>query len=362
MTTKAAGDKGTESGVNRLIGMVVKEVSIVDRAANECTFLVLKREGGRMSIRKDETAAAPATPGAGAPEAAKLAPMQAQVKDSLVQAITAAAEKLVALGNQVKDVETTEDAATPPVPVSVTGELTELASMLSGLSAQYGGQAAAPAKAEGDKPVDGAAAPPPGQAAAPAKGDLGGITENGGPDAQGEQKRDYAAMAKAIDLAKRFPANGNASILLKAGDVGAFVGGLAVVAKVGRKMAKERLGRFRKAMDMLAGIMKELSNDTMRKRAAPSGFVRVSATDLADIKKSMDEASSKLVAQAQTIRKQADALGAHERGAQTSNAGPQGERPDPAVVRKGVTWPRDMNDARELTPATSFAGASRTAR
>lgn len=360
MTTQAKDAEGTtQQGPHRLLGMVVKEVSMVDRAANKRTFLMLKRDaGGKMSIAKDDNAAQPGIPGSSSsPAPAKLAPMQAQVKDQLLQAVTAAAEKLVALGNQIKEAETTDEAQTPAVPDSVTAEVSELASMLSGLSAQFGGQPAAPEKGKEKPASDGApapaadAAPPePGTAAAPAKADLGGITENGGPDAQGEQKRDYEAVGKAVAvLAKLDVAKG---ATLDGATVGVIKAGLEVVQKAGRKMAKARLERFRKAMDLLAGIMKELTSDTMRKSAQPRPqIVRFTAAEAAEVLGSIDEAQATIAKQAKTIATQSQRIAALEKGAQPANSGPQEQRPASARVR----WPMDMNAERGVTPATDFS-------
>ena len=82
-------------GVHRLLGMVVQEVSLVDRATNHRQFLVVKRNPMTTTkTTKDANAKKPAMPGGNAPSAAKLPAMQAQVKDSLLAAVVGAAQKL----------------------------------------------------------------------------------------------------------------------------------------------------------------------------------------------------------------------------------------------------------------------------
>lgn len=333
----------SEDGIHRLLGMLVEEVSVVDAAANQRKFLVVKKDT-MAQTRKDDTAAAPAMPG-GSPSTTpeKLPAMQAQVKDALLSALTSAAEKLMSIATAVKEAETTDGEATPPVAESVTASLGELASMLAGLQSQYGGKAT---KEE--------AQPEPGTTVEPAKSDLSGVTENGAAGDQGAQKRD--AMAKALDGLRK--SNGK-DVTIKSADVMAILKGIETmspVAKVGRKMAKERLERFRKAMDLLASIMKELMNDAGRtnKSAGPAtpgvtsspsatGHVVLKAGDAAALVASVDALMN-------SIKTKDEQIAGLQRAAKKLGATVQESQSLPAEGRAPtapVAWPMDMNDARK---------------
>lgn len=336
------------NGVHRLLGMVVGEVSLVDRAANKRKFLVVKRDGMATTVQKDQTAAAPAMPGGdNQPAPAKLPAMQAQVKDSLTAALTAACEKLVSLAQSIKEADVTDQQADPAVPSSVTGEIGEIASMLAGISSQYGGTAAAPE----------------GKAATPTKGgDLAGITENGGADQQGEQKRDAAAVTKAHALFTQVFAKGGPGkpITLKADDALVLYKGLEVVSKAGRKMAKERLDRFRKAMDMLAGILKELASDKVRKAAQPTGlaaFVKLPATEAAELAEGLEALTKAVTERDAKIVQLSEQVTQLRKAAPPSNAlTPEGNRPAP----RDVQWPVDMNhDPNPKKPHNRFGVTGR---
>jgi hypothetical protein len=364
-----ADDSNTSSetaGINRLLGMVVQEVSLVDRAANKRTLLLIKRDEKMSIVTKDDTAAAPAMPGASSqPAPEKLAPMQAQVKDQLLQALTAAAEKIVALANQVKEAETTEQQATPAVPASVTGEITETASMLSGLAAQFGGKTAA---ADPAAPAAAPPAAPPGAPTEPEKAaSLDGISENGGQDQQGEQKRDADAVAKAYAIAVKATNVKTGAITLKGADMGTMLAAFKVVAKThsgiqkaGKKMAKERLDRFRKAMDMLAGIMKELTAEGIRKSAgAPSRGMVLTPEDGRALLGILEEAATLNKAQSTELAALRKRNAVLERSAGAPNSGAPalalpGDYVGQRQTAKDVVWPMDMNKDPKTTPATSF--------
>lgn len=315
-TTKAPDAAATEEA-NRLLGMVVEEVSLVDRAANQRVFLIVKRNEAMPSkVKKDD--AAPNADGSTPPpaDAAGGAPlsMQAQVKDQLLAALTSAAEKLVSVANMVKDATVSDQAVDPAVPDSVIGAIGEVAQMLSGVASQYAGNAAA-----GDAAGATGADQTKDQAGTP--GNLGGITDNGG-------------VQKAA----------------------------ALLEKAGRKMAKERLERFRKAIDILAGLLKELSIDNMRKGAslvnpnAPVTMTHAQAAELlsgveALTKRTQDQATALATANAEIAK-------LSKRVPAPNSAQPE----NPPREVKPIAWPLDLN--RPISPTTvakskSFAGTGR---
>lgn len=196
--------------------MLVQEVSLVDRAANMRKFILMKR-ATPMQVKKEDAGAAAGQvaenaaneANAGATGTASGA-MQAQVKEEVTAALADAAEKILAVATQLDGVEITDQPATPPVPEAVTKQIADLGAALTALATKYG--AAAPANADDTAAATdgsaGKAAPPP--ATAP----------------EG-------------------------------------------VMKAGRRMAKERLDRLGKAIDVLIGLMKELRYED-QKRAARS--------------------------------------------------------------------------------------------
>lgn len=333
-----------EEGVNRLFGMVVEEVSLVDRAANKRTFLVVKKDTSMATTptKKDDNASQPAMPGGStSPAPEKLAPMQAQVKDALLSALTAASEKLVSLAQSVKETEVTDQQASPAVPDSVTAQIGEIASMLAGLSQQFGGGDGAGKAAQ------------PGTAATPAKGAaLDGVSENGGQDQQGTQKADEETVAKVLQVFKAHEAGlrGGQEITLKAGEVLLMGKALGIVHKAGRKMAKERLGRFHKAMDLLAGILKELTTENVKKAAGAPSTVVMKAAEAAELFAAVDTMSDALASKDATIgqlRGEVATLKKAVRPGNSSEAPGDTTRP----TSGDVSWPMDLN--HPISPKSS---------
>jgi hypothetical protein len=342
----------------RLFGMVTKEVSLVDRAANARTFLMTKRDapmagkqvaktktpiakGPEQGTAESAAANAGAPPGGGpdgtgAPTQSgegatkdgdgKLPPMQPQVKDALLQALTSLAEKIVDVGDQVKGADTDDKATGNPVAPSILEALGEVSQGISSLLAQYGGEGAtAPAAAK----------------------DLDGVTENGGVTAQGAQKAADDDKEMAEKVAKLLD---------------------AALTKAGRKMAKERLARLTSAISSLSQIARELRTEKNAKTAkvAKSAAAAGSAKELEDVlslveelgealsKSNREHASEKqgLVAKIATLER--TVLGKNS----LESEAPPGT---PTPVEKSVSWPLDMNHpiARPQTAATDFAAPRR---
>lgn len=350
VTEEEAAPEGAKA---RLFGMLVNEVSLVDRAANKRRFLVTKRDepmstktkttpapvaktegagaaAAPPAVAKDgptqgtaETAAdaAGAKPGGGPPgqpapaqtSDGELPPMQPQTKDALISALASIAEKTVDLVDLLKKA-TTDEKAPGTVPEPVTAQLKALGDMFTSVMGQYAGGGATTDKA----------------------GDLAGVTENGGVTAQGAQKAADGddEMEKAIK---------------------------SLVAKAGKKMAKERLTRFAQALNMLAQIHRELK--VAKAAAGAPAPARASlpagaATELTAIV----EALEGLTTAHETLRKAHDTLAAEnvelrKRGGVRNSEAGDGLRP-PAPTRE-VHWPLDMNNPRTAkSSATNFADSA----
>lgn len=324
-----------EGAKARLFGMLVREVSLVDRAANKRRFLVTKRDPAMKTNPKTAKPVAPVAKageqgaaetagdaagqapgggpdGAGTPAQAgstgeKLPPMQPQVKDALLSALSSIAEKCVDLADQLKGAETDDKApGSPAVPPSIASALTELGSMTTSLLGQYA----------------------PGDAGAAKAGDLAGVSENGGAGAQGAQKSGDGddEMEKAFG---------------------------ALLAKAGKKMAKERLARFGQALNMLAAIHRELK---IAKGAAPARRAPTAAAgELAEIVKGLEALTDSHA----ELEKKYTALATENAELKKSVRPRNGESPDSPPARpapKAVAWPIDMNDPKAAkSAATDFA-------
>jgi hypothetical protein len=353
------------SPTHRLFGIFVKEVSLVDRAANKRKFLVTKRDPmPKANVTKAATPKTPAaktaapaavakgpeqgaaetagdtagqTPGggpdgagapaqSGAPAEGALPAMQPQAKDQLLSAITGLASKLVDVADMVKDAPTDEKATGPAVPESVLGSLKEIGTALQGMLAQYAGG--------GDASAEGAA---PAEAAK----DLDGVTENGGVTAQGTQK------AKDPEPGKDEEA----------------------VEKAGRKMAKERLNRLSQILSALSGIYRELNADKTAKGAtAPvtknakveaGEVVELAKADLDTMLLTVDEAARRIeAAEAQVKKLTADNAELRKSVGAPNSVGP-GEIAKARSSSATVAWPLDMNAPVKKTPDFGSAAARR---
>lgn len=353
--TPPAGDE--ESAAHRLFGIFVKEVSLVDRAANKRRFLVTKRDttmpkpaapkAPKVTVAKNagavakgpeqggaETAAdaagaapgggadgagAPTQGGTGAPADGALPSMQPQVKDQILAAIEGLAMKLLDIADAVKGAEADEKATGPAVPPAVMGDLKEVAQAMAGMVAQYGGEGAG----------DGAATTAAAAAAAPPTQtkDLEGTSENGGVQAQGTQK--------------------------------------GTVAKAGRKMAKERLARLSQVLSALSGIYRELNSEkamkaALAKRAGPKAgdVIEISKADLDAIFATADAIN----AEAKGLETRAAALTRENAELRKSVGAPNalpGELSTarPSAPSAGVHWPMDLNAPKKQTP--NFGSAAR---
>jgi hypothetical protein len=333
-----------EGAKARLFGMVVREVSFVDRPANKRPFLLTKKDrtmakgktavakGPEQGAAEGAAAAAGAAPGGGADGAGaptqggtgtdaasskeKLPALQPQVKDALVAALSSLAEKIVDVADQVKGADSDPKAAGPAVPESVLKALGEASQMMTSLIAQYGGQ---PANAGATK-------------------DLEGQSENGGVTSQGAQKATKDPDDE--DLEKRLR---------------------AVVAKAGRKMAKERLSRLNSAISSLSQIARELKTEKLGKSAGaavvPPAFAGLEK-ELAEITSALEEITKAEESGKTEIAELRVKCADLEKRVGPRNSGePDGGS---TIAPRAVSWPMDMSrPIAPRGPATDFAAPRR---
>lgn len=223
------------SGVHRLTDMLVEEVSLVDRAANQRKFLIVKRD----TAQKGSTMATEVTPnGKGGFTAAgaaaksggdekdktkkskleKLDAVPPGFKQMMAPLLSKASERLQALADAVDKApegEVDDEGTLPSAPADFSSELSAIIRLLDQACNVW--PASAPdAPAEGEAPPEGAEAPP-----------------------------DLEMREKMVTkLAKGLGFNPDA----------------VLVRKVGAKMSKERLSRFEAALDTLGSLLGELRN------------------------------------------------------------------------------------------------------
>lgn len=362
------------AATHRLHRMIVQEVSLVDRAANQRKFLVIKRdESMAKPVKKEDAAQATANVAAdaagGAPTgSAPAGAMQAQVKEELTGALADAAEKLVAIANQVDTIEVTDQPADPPVPADVTKQIADAAQALVALAAKFGAPAAAAAAGAPVAAADGGTTP----AAASNADPQAKAAEEAAlaiPLTPEEQAAIVAAVAelttkgmapaKHADLVAKSVA-ARLSVKLDAAQL--------VVRKAGRRMAKERLDRLGKAIDMLIGLMKELRYEneksarktaaaaqaaTQKSAGAPADQSLVlsllaDAEALVDVTKAQASTLAKTEGELATARARIATL---EKQTSGSNALPVEKNGAPAAP---IAWPLDMNaDRNRNRPATA---------
>lgn len=316
-STKAASKTDDAEGVHRLRDIVVEEVSLVDRAANQRRFLVVKRSPDMA----DETTATadtkPDSPKAIAKakkkpaedevvdeEKAKKKPADSEeedatdaekargpakgdaedgeddgeekkkqrkqddelvlapaVKEALLRVLTDALERLMALANTIKEAGEPEEGDDGEMPDDVTTELGAVAEMLSGID---------------------------------------------------KRKRSKAGVAKA-----------------------------------GARMAKDRLDRFQKALSLLADILKELTDSKDAAPAPTAGAAQAGVTkreaepSQPTVVPGLAELASGIGELTRVVKRQEDELARMRQARGVSNAIPVegGRRAEP----QDVSWPLDMN-------------------
>jgi hypothetical protein len=315
--SKAASKDEDADGVHRLRDIVVEEVSLVDRAANQRRFLVVKRSPEMADENTTTAATKPDEPSAIAKakkkpagdvvdeEKAKKKPADDQEEDDAADTEKArgdakdAAEDGDGEGDEKKKQRKQDDelVLAAPVKEALLRALTDALERLMALASSIK------------------------EAAEPEEGDDGEM-----PDDVATELEAIAEMLSGVDKRKR----------AKAG-----------VAKAGARMSKDRLDRFQKAMAALAEILKELTDSKepfsgptaggaeagLRKRAAATPPA-ATVPGLADLVSGIGELT-------RVVKRQEEELGRMRQARGVSNAIPvEGGR---RAEHQDVSWPLDMN-------------------
>lgn len=303
---------------NRLVGMRVQEVSLVDRPANLRQFLITKRAtpDAEVAVTKDDAtvetpvqAPNPSTDDSATETPAQ--PMQAQVKDSLLQSLDTAMNLLTAVSQQVKDSQVTDQESEQPVPEDIVSAIAELASMFGSIVSAFATKApdnqaeqdVADEMLEPEPAADPAGAPPPADAA------------------------DQAEAQKGDE-----------------------------VAKAGSKMSKERLARFKAIIRSLHGLLQEVSKPTAASAApapapapTPAAKAEVPATVALELTAELQKAAGLIEALNKKNETLASSLALAEaererlaKGARSPN-GLSFDGPGSIQKSKPVVWSFDLN-------------------
>lgn len=225
-TSRISKAAGTPAGqIYRLEDMDVEEVSLVDRAANKKKFLVVKRDGDDMTIKKNTTThlspdgkggfTASAAPATTTKAGLEVPPGFKQVAGPMLSKV---GERLAALADVVdsaSEAEVGDDGALPGVPGEFVAELGTIMGLLEKLGAMY--PEAAP---EMEEPEEGAAEEPPTEPA--------------------EMQMRLAADHLTKLVGKRQMTK-------------------ALITKVGAKMSKDRLTRLQQAVSVLSNLVNEVA-------------------------------------------------------------------------------------------------------
>lgn len=176
-------EENGEKPTHRLFGIRVGEISLVDRPANRCPFLIIKRsssmddngkteteieitpdENGDLVTAEKDGVPPESAPTAEAPPAAeppipggeeeKALSISAEVKDQVLRALAATMQKIMSLANAIKEAETATESTETPLPEAVSKDIAAIQEMLGAIVEQYSGS-------EEEQPPEGDAPPPP---------------------------------------------------------------------------------------------------------------------------------------------------------------------------------------------------------
>jgi hypothetical protein len=115
---------------HRLVDMIVQEVSIVDRPANQRRFLIVKRRTpmeGAQVVQKDD----------GTLTAKQEGDIPAPVKESVLTTVTAAVERLLSVAEALRSAPTTDAQVDQPLPDNLAGTVADVARELAGVGERY---------------------------------------------------------------------------------------------------------------------------------------------------------------------------------------------------------------------------------
>jgi hypothetical protein len=377
-----AAEPAPKGAKARLTGILTQEVSIVDMAANLRRWVLIKRAGGEMTVKKagEGTAPEPGAKADGDPADAGAMAMPAAAKQTIMDGLAQVLEKVQSIASAVSNAKIDDNV---PVPDGIGEMLKESAAVMAGLVSQFAA-GGAPAAADADK---GAPADPAAQKALEAtrKAELDAYTAMV-TTVNAARDRMFAAMntmsedpAKGIaeiqavgDMlaAAAAAASGGAGVeAAKAAptitaDLAKRLGELATLAKAGRKIAGERLKRLQAMRSSLDEVILELTGEEKTaegaapkpaaptaKAAEPDAFAALFEKLDASIKGIGETVQKALATPSPEVQKQLTEqktltekalkdLAALTREVPASNvASPTG---GPVVKGAGVSWPDDM--------------------
>ncbi len=318
-SAKTANSEDEAAGVHRLRDIVVEEVSLVDRAANQRRFLVVKRSA---EMADESTASADTKPDkpSAIEKAKKKPPADAEVDLTVDEAAKAAEDEADGEADAQKAAppkdgasDNTDNAVAgkkkqrkaddgliiaAPVKEALLGVLTQALERLMALASSI---------KDATEPDDG--------------------TEASMPEDIGNELAAIAEMLSVVDKRKTAKAE---------------------VVKAGARMSKERLDRFQKAMAALAEILKELTDakempegpsagaaqSGVKKRSAISPPTPAAVPGLEDLVSGIGDLTRVVKRQEEELTRMRQARG-------VSNAIPiEGGR---RAEHQDVSWPLDMN-------------------
>lgn len=311
-------DDEDEDGIFRLFDMLVEEVSLVDRPANKRRFLLVKRRdqmaqpqagtevvedanGDFSSKDADGKPAGDAADGDAVADdgvAKQALTIPKPVKAAVLRLATEALERQLSLVDTIKSAKETDEQVAKPLPAQLSREIAAIVKLLQGIGERY------------PSPVAGNA------------------------DAA---KSDDATDAVVLDD------------LLAA--LNTITEQVTPIDKRGRKMAKDKLKRFRAALKALDDLLKELDPESGSAIVDPTKVRDKDKDKKSKTKKSDDAAKSspdveKLVASVtqltDVVKKQAVDLQAIRKAHGLPSAlTVEGGGGDPP---KETSWPADMNN------------------
>lgn len=311
--------------VYRLEDIEVEEVSMVDRPANKRKFLVVKQARSEsMHVRKGteltpdgkggfitSASGIPATQSTETPAATEATTTEKAavelppgMREGALPVLQLAAQKLEELVNVVdksKPAKIVDGELPEGAPAEVGDAITSVIDLLQRVADRYPTSEAPPLDEGADPAAAGADAPP----------------------------ADATMNAKRLEKAARIVRTD-----------------ASMVAKVGAKMSKERLSRFRQALSVLASMLTELEQPNA---AAPAGDAAKAKAKKSDDADSLEKAMKTIADLSELVKKQSARIGdltAKVTAVTKSRSGGNALAIDPAREEAGsgdVSWPMDMS-------------------
>ena len=298
--------------VFRLRDIETQEVSVVDRAANQRRFLVVKRENGMdpklgaevttddngdLTAEEIEKAGHMKIPGS----------VKAKIESALSQAIAV-------LGKQLAMVKASTEGGPPRIPTAMNTALSMVSNNIDDVMSKYG-TSKTKKDGEGDTDADAVAA------AAAAAGD-------------GSAEAAADAVTKAAEAAK------------------------AELEKAGRSMSSARMARFNDALTALNGLMKEIVGAPKDGDAGNSFTSKVGKSDdtvdplVEKLTEQINSLTTIVKSTVDSAKRQGEELATLRKSVGESNQSTAEDLDSSAPAE--VSWPMDMNEPinKDTTPVS----------